>query len=167
MKKREPLDLDTKKLKNPGDIQPGQVLNPGGRPKGILNKVAKSGQEVKTTVLQRFVRSSAPSLLYAMFGGRTPERFLPNAILDKLKANIPLEDSEDALVKSMNLKNFKWAVEMIAKLVPKQMGSTGLDDEEGTMAGRMRRATVETKSAKVIDMVKKREEKGLYESESE
>jgi len=65
-------------------------------------------------------------------------------------------------VAAMLLDNYKWAMNLIAKIVPKDVGIFGQLNHAHTLSGLTRRAMTEPKDPKVIEMARKRREGELF-----
>lgn len=163
MKEREPLDLDVEKpKKNPGDPKPGEVRNPVGKPKGAVNESTKSAQKTKADLFQAINKSMAPTLLRSMLDCRVPVKFLRLSLRQKIQAGGLLTEEEEDEITIKVEKNFWRCLDFLAKIFPKKLMT--LDTEEETQAARTRRATVEAKSPKMIDMVRRKRDPSLYEA---
>lgn len=160
--KKERKTLDTK---DHGGAKPGDVRNPEGKRVGTLTKGTVASNEVKTTLMQTFRRTLAAPMLATMLNGRLPMQFVPKHIREKLAKGEELTMDEDLLMTRERSKNFKWALDWYAKVFPKTLGVLNIDQTEETMAGRVKQATKATKSANVIDLVKRQRERDMYSAE--
>lgn len=157
--------LDTEKKKgNKGAVKKGEVLNPAGKVPGTLMRSTNQSNEVKSTLIQAFERSLAPQVLVTMLNCKLPSQFLPKYLRDRIE-NGTLTETDQEAIASMIRKNFWQCNDFIAKILGKTLGVYGLIQTEETLAGRTKQATKETKSPNVIDMVRKRMEKELYEAD--
>lgn len=163
-------DDGPKKFKGPA--KKGEIRNPAGRPveseeTKVIKRTAhfqfgttKTANEMRKSLYDLFQRSDALSILSCFFNMKIPPSLRPAGYIPGVTQITPMEDS---MIRSNVLKNFKWAVEQMVKLMPKEM--VGTIQGEVTLIGMIKRASVENKSSKVIDLVQKRREKEVYETE--
>lgn len=174
MKKRKTLDAGSggsenggSEKKNPGGAKKGDVRNPEGKRAGTLQRSTQLANETKITLIERFQRTLAPQMLATMLDGKLPMQFVPKYLQDRLSKGDKLTEEEDMLLVREIIKNWKWAMDWYAKIFPKTLGVFGMIQTEETMAGRVKQAAKATKSSKVIDLVRRRMEKELYEADEE
>jgi len=138
-----------------GGVKKGEVRNPYGR----AGKPTPNYRKIKEGFLQGFINSDAMGHLMNMLNMKLP---------GIMKYKEKFTDEEDKELRLQILKNYKWAVEQLIKVIPKEIGVFGKVQHEHTIAGMVKQATISQKSDKVIDLVKKeREEKLLEEKEEE
>lgn len=160
-KKRRTLDT-----KDHGGAKPGDVRNPEGKRVGTLARSTVMSNEVKTTLMQTFQRTLAPQILATMLNMKLPMQVVPRHIREKWVKGEELTKDEDIFIAHTIMQNWKWALDWYAKVFPKTMGVFGMDQTgEETLAGRVKQATKATKSANVIDLVKRQREKEMYSAE--
>jgi hypothetical protein len=111
---------------------------------------------LKAGMVEIFNRSDAPALLEAFLNMKLPEVLLPP------KKEL-LTVKEDLQYRKLILNNFKWAVEQVFKIVPRELSVSGNINMEHSLTGLTKRATEEHKSGEVIDMINKRRESELIE----
>jgi len=139
-----------------GAVKKGEVRNPYGR----SGKPQESYKKVKDGFVKGFMDSDAMGHLVNMLNMRLP------AILKPRNREL-LTDEEDKEYRKLALTNFKWVVEQILKVVPKEIGIFGKVQHDHTIAGMVKQATIAPKSNKVIDLVKTEKEKRLLEEKEE
>lgn len=121
----------------------------GGKPVGSNNKDMPDYKKMKATLIEIFNDSRAPAIISMCLNMRVPPALAPRN-RDKLTTD------EDAYFRKLMWKNFQWAVEIIIKVAPKELGVFGKVDHEFTLAGLVKRATVSPKSRDVVDMIQDR-----------
>lgn len=119
--------------------------------------------EIKHSLLEIFNRSDAKAALMCMLNGRIPPQFRPKGVLQGGAEKIT--PTEHRAMVAQIRGDFKWAVEQMVKMFPKELGVFGSLQMNHTLAGMVRRASTDNKSNKVIDMVKKRREEEVTEYE--
>ena len=150
-KKRKRITLRDKTrnvLRVKGVVPTGNEPSPG-RPVGSVSKTMPDYKRMKQGLVEVFNSSQAPAIINQMLNMKLPPMLRPQN-RDLITAK------EDAAFRRLLLKNFMWAVEIVVKTVPKELGVFGKIQQEHSLAGLSRRATQSVKSGKVIDMVSKR-----------
>jgi hypothetical protein len=160
-KKRNRIVLpSTQAVSTSTTVHKGNGKNKGGRPVGSLSKQGVAVQLMKGGLVQLFNTSRAPALLQAFLNMQLPSVLKP--------ANVQLlTPEEDRHYRRVLLANFKWAVEQIIKVVPKEHLMSGSVQHEHTLAGLTKRATVHQKSESVVEMVRKHNEEQVVEYSNE
>lgn len=156
MSKRSKLG-EKEKLPAPiftGPAKKGEVRNPAGRPKGSKNKGMPDYRKVKHGLLQCFMKSRAPAIIYSMLNMKLPEQLLPHNLGT-------ITPQQEMALRELLLKNFKWAVEQCIKALPKELGVFGKLQQEHTLSGMVRRAEESPKSDAAISLVEKQTENGI------
>jgi len=155
-----------------GPAKKGEVRNPNGRPveseeTKVIRRTArfqynttKTANQIKKSLHDLFQRSDAMSILSCFFNMKIPPQLIPRGYVPGVTQITP---TEDAMIRASLLKNFKWAVEQMVKLMPREL--TGSFEGEVTLVGMVKRATVENKSDKVVDLVQRKREREVYETE--
>ncbi len=123
--------------------------NKGGRPVGSTNKGMPDYRRTKTGLIEAFNKSNAPGIITGMLNGNLPSFLRP-------ENRTMLTVEEDVYFRKLILKNFMWAADYIAKIVPRELGRHGQVVGEMSLAELTRRATVSPKSPEVVDMVAER-----------
>jgi len=139
-----------------GAVKKGEVRNPYGRG----GKPEQSQKKVKEGLLKGFMDSDAMEHLFNMLNMKLP------AILKPRNREL-ITDEEDKEYRKLALANFKWVVEQVFKVIPKEIGVFGKVQHDHTIAGMVKQATIAPKSDKVIDLVKAEKEKKLLEGKEE
>ena len=121
----------------------------GGRSTGSVNRSTPDYKQTKKGLIEAFNRSDAPAIITGLLNLRLPSVLKPQG-----RATLSIE--EDALLRRLLWKDFKWAVEIIVKLVPKELGQFGRVTGEMSLADLTRRAESAPKSQRVIELVRQR-----------
>lgn len=145
-----------------GPAKKGEVRNPEGRPVGATNKPKLPDYRViKEGMLNCFMKSKAPGIIVAMLDFKLPPAF------GVLYTNKKIKKREFLYLLNRMERNFKWAVEFVGRLVPKESFSFGKMKHEFSLSSMTKRALTQPKSSKVIDLVKKQTEAGLTQFRTE
>ena len=123
--------------------------NKGGRPVGSKTTGMPDHRRTKQGLVEAFNKSNAPGILAACLNLQLPAVLRP-------QNREALTIDEDAYFRKLIWKNFQWAAEFIAKLVPRELGRHGQVVGEMSLADLTRRATTSPKSPQVIELVKQR-----------
>jgi len=124
-----------------GQAKSGEVRNPYGRG----GKPMPEHRKIKDGLLTGFMSSEAMMHLLDMLNMKLPA-FMKPENADQLT----LEQKQYYI--NQILKNFKWAVEVVVKVIPKELGVFGKIDVEHSLTGLTKRAVEAKKSSKVIEM---------------
>ena len=156
-----------------GAAKKGEIRNPAGRPVEseeikIVKRTTrfqtastKLGNKTKMGLLGVYEGSNATSIMKCMLDGKLPPQFTPT----NYKSGMKISVQENLMNIRQIEKNFRWAMEQIAKILPKELAHSGSIQGEMTLIGMVRRANVEDKSPKIVDIVQKRREMEVYEIE--
>lgn len=159
-KQRTRIDLSSSTSTAVSTVHKGNGKDKGGRPVGAINKQGIAVQLMKGGLVTLFNTSRAPAILQAMLDMKLPTVLRPaNALL--------ITPEEDRHYRRVLLANFKWAVEQVIKVVPKEHLMSGSVQHEHTLAGLTKRASTHQKSSTVVDMVKQKREEQVVEYSSE
>lgn len=165
-KKREPLDLKGATEKKKPGARKGDVRNPGGKIPGTLTKSTNLGNEARVNLFQILQRSHGPQVLASLLNLRLPAQFVPEDVRERFAAGT--QTAEDKrLVAQMTRTDYKWSMDFMKGLFPRAFGVFGTVQHEETVAGRTKRATKETKSPGMVEMVRKKMEDEAYEVDRE
>lgn len=174
MRKSIEITPNNSSKKFQGPAKKGEVRNPKGRTKETEERKmarrmtrfqyasTKTGNQMKLTLYDLFQKSQASSILNCMFNMKLPPQLRPAGYVPGVTKVSLVEDS---MIRSQLIKNFKWAVEQMVRLMPKEL--VGTVSGEVTLIGMVKRAVLEDKSSNVIDLVQKRREKEIYETEEQ
>lgn len=132
------------------------AVDKGGRPLGSTNRGMPDHRRTKQGLVEAFNRSNAPAIITACLNLQLP------SVLKPQNRN-KLTYDEDAYFRKLIWKNFQWAADYIAKLVPRELGRHGQVVGEMSLADLTRRATVSAKSPEVVDLVKQRRANDIEE----
>ena len=142
------------------DVHKGNGKDKGGRPVGAIGKQGVAVQLMKGGLVTLFNTSRAPAILQAMLDMKLPTVLKP--------ANINLiTPEEDRHYRRVLLANFKWAVEQVIRVVPKEHLMSGSVQHQHTLAGLTKRASTHKKSTSVVELVRKQKEEQVVEYSSE
>ena len=125
------------------------TVSAGGRSVGSVNRSTPDYKRTKKGLIDAFNRSDAPAIITGLLNLRLPSVLKP-------QGRNTLTVDEDALLRKLIWKDFKWAVEILVKLVPKERGQFGRVTTEMSLADLTRRAESAPKSQRVIELVRQR-----------
>jgi len=162
---RKDIDIGPTKqvAKFVGAAKVGEIRNPKGRPKGTGMRIplpARLAKMTKASLFEIFGRSHASAIVDCYLNMRIPPQLKPSYLHP---GKTKITPQQDAAIKAELQRNFKWAFDQIGKMMPKEIGHFGSVNHSVKISEAVKRATTEDKSDKVIDLVKKRREKELYE----
>ena len=134
-----------------------------GMQKSIPDTVPKHNElsrKLKLDAITQFGKSKALTILTMFYNMEMPEWLLPGGYY-KLMASKDPDDYEAQIlmenkVKRGILENYKFAMNWITKVVPKEVGIFGAVKHDHTLAALSKRAVENNKPGKVIGMVQDR-----------
>lgn len=145
---------DIDQISPDGAMEAGDPGRSRGRPVNSVSKTMPDYRKLKTGLIEMFNRSDAPAILFQFLNMRLPPMLKP-------ENRGTVTAKEDAAFRRMLLANFKWVVDVVTKVVPKEVGVFGRI-EHTSLSGMVKRAETNAKSGNVVKMVRKRRDDDLY-----
>ena len=128
-----------------------------------IPKHTELSKKMKLNVLTQFNKSKALTILVTMFNMEMMENLLPYNYRKVMEGED--EDAKEKMhnrVLSILMGNYRFALNWISKVIPKEVGIFGSLDHQHSLAAKSKRAFTTPKPNKVIDMVKGRRDKEFY-----
>ena len=156
------------KKKFKGAAKKGEKRNPtGGKGPGKkgISLPGPEGQEFKiskTGIMEAFLGSNAIGILRVILDGKLPSTWNP------FPSQKSLTEEQHMFLVKLRIRNYRWAFDLIAKILPKEIGVFGsVDHKHSTLKDRVERATKEPKSPEVMQLIEHRTIEGVTEYRAE
>ena len=173
-RKRKVLKQD---FKHSPELEKGLQRKPP-EPTGNVPKANEASKKLKLDAIEAFRSSKALDIMVLLFNMERPEWLLPYGYWEVMGRPEVGEDKEVARIRAEKARmhnrvvqdlrdDFKFALNWISKVIPKEVGIFGAIQHGHTLASMSKRAFTETKPPELIETVKRKREKEFYEASAE